>query len=360
MRAYILGDLQAHAWGQSVTQEGVNERLMDVVRQLRRTRKKAIKNKIKYIFILGDVFEERGKLDIVVLNMIHREIAACSAQGIEVIIVLGNHDKIDVGDFHSLEVFRNIASIVDKPRLVKADGAKVLVIPFMAEPKKIVKVLKRKGKKADLILMHTSVLNVKLDSGAKWTEGIPLKSIPKKPWTFIGHDHTHKKLRKRVYHVGSLLHVDAGDRGKEKVFAEIHVSRDKEGKKQTQVRWHKTKGPEFVEFKMQYQEKKWKKTLKSIRDRCEGNFVKLHYDGPLNMIGKIKRYLERKLHVRSADILPVVTASADESLKISTTKRLRTMLKEYAKKHVPEADRDSVVSICNAVIKEALTHESKA
>lgn len=353
MKAYILGDLQAHAWGESVTPEGVNARLMDVVHELRRIRKQALKNNVKHIFILGDVFEERGKLDVVVLNMIYREINRMIAKNIEVIIILGNHDKIDVGNFHSLEVFRNIATVIDEPQMLKQDDVKILAIPFMAEPKDVVKVLRKKGKKADLILMHTSVLNVKLDSGHKWTEGIPLKTIPKKPWTLIGHDHTHKQLRKRVYHVGSLLHVDAGDRGKEKVFAEYNS-------KKHRVRWHKTYGPEFVEFKMQYQEKKsWKKMLKKVKDRCEGNFVKLHYDGPLDLTGKIKRFLERKLYARTAEILPIVAASSDEPLKVSTTKRLRKMMKQWAQKHVPTDDREQVVALCNNIIKEALENEQR-
>jgi len=343
MKAFITTDLQLHAWQHaSIGPDGVNERVMDVIHSLRQLRELAKEKKIGYLFIKGDIFEERGKLDVVVLNSFYRELFAFRKAGIRVIMLVGNHDWVPVGDFHSLEVFQDLVTVVSKPTRFNFDGTRVLAIPFMPEPRKVVKYLRKFGKQADLILLHTSVLNVRLNSGAKWTEGIPLKAIPKKPWTLIGHDHTFKKLRKRVYHLGSLLHVDKGDTGKKKYFAEYN-----EGK----VIFHPSQGPEFKEFTLDI----WNgKLSKKIRKKMRGHFISITFAGDTNVIGEIKQYVLNKAKARSCDISiskHEVDASAP-SFKETASIRLNKALKRCMK-DLPESEQKPTFRLGLEVLAEA-------
>lgn len=349
MKAYILGDLQAHAWSEeSITPNGINARLMDLIRELRRIRKQAIENSVKYVFILGDVFEERGKLDTIVQNSIYREAYKYRKAGIRLILLVGNHDKVPVGDFHSLEVFQDLVTVVAKPAKFDFSGVRVLAIPFMAEPRKVVKVLDKFGKDADIILMHTSVLKVKINEGAKWTEGIPLSAIPKKPFTLIGHDHKRKKIRKRVWHVGSLLHVDKGDEGRTKYFAEY-----KDGK----LEWHPTHGPEFRTIPLsdelfdKVKEKKLKR--RKLQGVIEGHFIDVTYTGKLERIGEIKSKL-LKWGARSVTVSPVIKQTDEPTIQEKASVRLDKMLTRYVKQ-LPISDQESALSIGRDILKEAMS-----
>lgn len=341
MKAYIIGDLQAHAWKQFETDTSqVNSRLMDLINELKRIRQLAVKNKVTNVFILGDVFEERGKIDVVVLNMLYREFLKFKKQNIKVITLVGNHDKVPLGDFHSLEVFQDVCTVCDEPTVYKFRGAKVLAIPFQAESKDTVKALKKFGRDVDMILMHTAVRGAKLDSGKTWDEGIRLKHIPKKPYVFMGHDHSFKQLRKRVWYVGSLLHVDWGDAGKEKFFVEWN-SKNKPV-------FHHTEGPVFKQFKVP-ETTRLKKTLRSLKN-CSGNFVRIYYAGSFTDFSKIKRIVTRLLKARYVEVFPETHILTAEELHQTINYDLDPVLKKYVKK-LPKSIRKEAFILGKDILK---------
>lgn len=344
MRAFFLGDLQAHAWVQysQPRADGLNDRLLDVINELHRICRRAVTKQIDVVFILGDVFQERGKLDIMVLNSLYRAVERFGRHKIDVVMLLGNHDRAPVGDFHSLEVFKRIATVVDRPGQLHIHGAVVCAIPFCAEANTTVESLKQYGPGSDLIILHTAVRNVKLPSGELWGDGIALNDIPEKPWTFMGHYHKFTELRKRCFYVGSLLQNNWGERDR-KVFGQYLDGR---------VTWIPTRGPIFVEV-----------TAEDFHTRTDvkGNFVRVQWTGPLDETGAVRSYLMDTLGARAVDFaFPPSDFKAEMSERLSTDPRVTALLQSYVKM-APMTDRSSLLKIGQLLVAEAeRQHEDHA
>lgn len=353
MKAFIVGDLQASIWGQQVTPDGVNQRLMDLIEQLYRIRDLANERNIRWVFIVGDIFEERGKLDVVVLTLLIRCLYSFRKLDINVVLLVGNHDRIPAGEFHALEALkRSVFGVIDFPTMLMCDKVNVLALPYDPEPRNTAKKLSKLGKDAELVLMHVAVKGVKLPSGARWDEGIRLKHIPKKPVVLMGHDHHHKKLRKKVWYVGSLLQLDWGDVGVDKVFAEYNS-------KTKSVTWHPSGGPKFIS----YGPKKSKKIVeillkhsKKLHKKFKGNFVRFHFDGPSEVAGKLKRIVLLKCEARTVSLeqTPLATNAASTASK---GERLHQMMKKVVAA-ADESDRGSLLELGDSILSEA-THESR-
>jgi DNA repair exonuclease SbcCD nuclease subunit len=343
MRAFFLGDLQAHAWSQysNPRADGLNDRLLDVVNELRRIRRLAIKRQMNAVFILGDVFQERGKLDLTVLNSIYREVDQFRRRSIEVLMLVGNHDRAPVGAFHSLEVFKRIATVVDRPTQVMIGGMRVGAIPFFAEASKTVDYLQQYAN-SEILILHTAVRNIKLASGEMWGDGIALSDIPEKPWTFMGHYHKFTKLRDRCFYVGSLLQNNWGERDP-KVFAQFVDGR---------VTWVPTQGPIFVEV-----------TAEDFHTRTDlkGNFVRVHWTGPLDETGAVRSYLMDTVGARAVDFtFPTSDFKTEMIERLSTDPRVTALLQSYVQM-APITDRGSLLKIGQLLMTEAeRQHEDHA
>src|SRR6266446_395103 len=326
---------------------------MDLIEQLYRIRDLANARGIRWVFIVGDIFEERGKLDVVVLTLLIRCLWSFRKLGIDVVLLVGNHDRIPAGEFHSLEALRRVvAGVVDKPTMLMCDKINVLALPYDPEPRRTAKKLKTLGKDAELILLHVAVKGVRLPSGERWDEGIRLKQIPKKPVVLMGHDHHHKKLRKKVWYVGSLLQLDWGDVGVDKVFAEYNS-------KTKAIKWHKSTGPKFINIGM----KKSKKIIpilfrnsKKLRKKFKGNFIRLNYDGPGEFTGKLKRIILEKCEARSVELVQTPLA-ANTAATASKGERLHQMMKKVVAS-ADESDRGSLLELGGSILSEAM-HESR-
>lgn len=353
MKAFIVGDLQASIWGQQVTPDGVNQRLMDLIEQLYRIRDLANQRNVRWVFIVGDIFEERGKLDVVVLTLLLRCLWSFKKFDIQVVLLVGNHDRIPAGEFHALEILRrSVAHVIDKPTMLMCDKVNVLALPYDPEPRNTAKKLRQRGKDAELILMHVAVKGVRLPSGERWSEGIRLKHIPKKPTVLMGHDHHHKKLRKKVWYVGSLLQLDWGDVGIDKVFAEYNS-------KTKSVTWHPSSGPKFIN----YNAKKSKKIVEILLSRprklykkFKGNFVRFYFDGPSETAGKLKRIVLLKCEARTVGLeqTPLATNAAATASK---GERLHQMMKKVVDS-ADESDRGSLLELGSSILSEAM-YESR-
>jgi DNA repair exonuclease SbcCD nuclease subunit len=342
MKAVFIGDLQAHAWSQysRTLIDGMNDRLMDVVTELQRVLTFAFEHKVKVVFILGDVFQERGKLDTMVLNSVYRMIEQFRAAGMRVVLLLGNHDRTPVGEFHSLEVFRGIADVVDEPREMQIAGATVLAIPFLAEAKHTSGWLKSIGSRADLIIMHTAVKGVTLPSGEAWGDGVPLSDIPEEKWTFMGHFHKWTKLRERCYYVGSFLQLNWGEAKDEKVFGYF-----RDGK----ISWIPTQGPRFIDV-----------TVEDFNTRTDlkDNFVRVHYHGPVDEAGAVRSYLLDTVGARAVELVfpPHV---AMETIKNLDDPRVLDLVSSYVQ-GAPIADRSNLLDTGRAILQKAEALEDQS
>lgn len=275
MKMVLIGDLQSHNWKRypETDEHGVNLRLLDTIKELDRIRKMCTKNKVDALAVLGDIFEARNTLDVTVLNAVYRALYSYVDHGIPVILLVGNHDRTDVGSEHALEVFKPFCTVVERPATLTIGGEDVVAIPFHPRTAVLKKAIRTTvTPDTRLLLMHTAIRQFKMPDGSTWGEGIDLEDIPTHVVAVLGHYHRFTELRtNKVWYLGSMIQVDQGDASIDKYFG-VYDS----GKKR--LHFYPTQGPKFVAVDVE--------TLPSARrnadnaelverfyTQCCGNFV---------------------------------------------------------------------------------------
>jgi len=333
MRIFFVGDVQAHEWSTfgTIDVDGVNSRLKDVVVELRRIFKLAKKRKVQNVFILGDIFQDRDKLSVIVTLMLKKVLRQFRKRDIEVFLLKGNHDRTSIGNFSSIDLLSDVATIITEPQHVKLDSAVVLAIPFLPDDRDVLKSLDMCDND-DAIILHVGIRD------AGWNEGIHLKNIPKNIPTFIGHDHTHKRLRKHVWYVGSMLHVNWSDQGQEKVIAELNTKTHK-------VKWHKTKGPEFTTIFLE--------TIDTHIGDLTNKFVRVLWSGSFGEISKVRDKV-RKAGAIGVEVTPsVIAAITSQQDTEKKTMKLTKLLKKQIKQ-LPKKDRQETMILGQEILNEAI------
>lgn len=275
MKLVMLGDLQSHNWKRypETDKDGNNLRLMDTVNELGRIRKLSTKNKVDAVAVLGDIFEARNTLDVTVLNAVYRAFYDFVDHGMKLILLVGNHDRTDVGREHALEVFKPFCEVIERPTTLKIAGAELVAIPFhprTAALRRAIQMCVTRDTK--LLLMHTAIKQLQMPDGKTWGEGIALDDIPRHVLAMLGHFHRFTELRpNRVWYLGSLTQIDQGDASIDKYFAVYDSAKSK-------MAFYPTQGPRFVSIDVDTLPSDRKgvdnsELVEKLYYQCAGNFV---------------------------------------------------------------------------------------
>lgn len=341
MKLVFIGDLQTHAWTAygSVTPEGLNERLLDTIRELERILHACILEGVKHVFILGDVFQERGKLDIVVLNSLYRTINRFRESSIDVYLLLGNHDRYPVGDYHSLEVFRPICKVIDQPATLKVGEISIYAIPYIPDQEKLRQLVADTPTKTDILIGHFAVKELKLPHGKIWGEGVSLAALPDRAFTFLGHYHRFTKLqgKKRAYYIGSLLQIDWGDFNIRKYY----VVYDHETKS---IQKRESFGPRFLHIRH-----RGDSVDRNIRALVKGNFVFVELISEISDVGRIKKQYEDL----GARYVEIELRSLDKEVVIETKRSIDNLLEDYVRKSNISLSKGSLIELGKGWLREA-------
>lgn len=252
MKLMFVSDLQIHQYKRypETDDNGVNLRLLDVVNELGRLRRLCTKNGVRAFFVLGDVFEARNAIEVPVMNALWKAMYDFADHGIRPVLLVGNHDRTDVGAEHALEVFKPFCTVVDAPTTLRMQGMEILAIPFHPNPKAVARAIARGvTTTTSMLLLHTGIRTLTLPNGKVWGEGITLDSIPTHVTCLIGHYHKWTELRSgKVYYLGSMLQVDKSDASFSKYFAVY----DSEKEERQQLRFYETQGPKFIAVDIEF------------------------------------------------------------------------------------------------------------
>ena len=173
-------------------------------------RRKIKKYRVKKLFILGDLTEEKDRHCAELVNRIVEEIVDLSKRVAEVIILSGNHDGLstDCPFFMFLHLMPNITWISSPTVINSKDLGKLLFLPHTRNYKRDWK--KFNFKEFDWIFTHASFAGITTESGFKMNEGIPVSVFPKTAKVISGDIHKPQKIGPVTY-VGSPYTVDFGD-----------------------------------------------------------------------------------------------------------------------------------------------------
>ena len=227
-KALIFSDLHVHNYKQ-FNEDG--RRLKNGIAFLDYIFKLADANKIKYILFPGDLFNNMQIMATKAVNAV----AVCFKRNfdlhpdITMISISGNHDFAEVNLLDkpaesALEYLQNVFPqfcLFDEVRgFMVGDHYTISGIPYFEHPEHFRLALKEKGSqmvsgKNNILLMHQTV-----GSGLPIEDDITPKDPLFDPFTLIlnGHIHNCEQLTDRFINVGSPMHRDAGDIGKQKGF----------------------------------------------------------------------------------------------------------------------------------------------
>lgn len=205
----IVGDLHFDAparyqvGGENVYLEDVTKSLIFVL--------ESVAKDGEVVVFLGDIFEKKDRVQNKVKNRLLRVLRHfMKEKGLEYVFVVGNHDLSGDGEM-TLEILRGYGRVVKRSKVIELDGYRVQVVPWDVGG---VKCLIRDD--VDLVLGHFRVdgarMGVVLDKGEGCYVVEEFKTL-----AFDGHYHVFQILGDKVVCVGSLVQVDWGDVGVEKV-----------------------------------------------------------------------------------------------------------------------------------------------
>lgn len=256
----ISSDQHCHDWSQfsTVDNDGVNSRLRIILDELERQAATLLKAGGDTMFLGGDLFHVRGKIDPEVLNPTIECFKRICSSGVRVQAIAGNHDlkgqhANKLGNaMQALDEIDGFTAVTE-PTLVPHTG--VFLIPWIEDLDELRAVaLKHADPKLDLII------HAPLNGVIKGLPDLGLDPAEVAAWgykrVFIGHYHNHQEPEPGVFSIGATTHQTWSDPGTLAGFLMVDDS---------SVTFHESNAPKFVNID----------AISEIDDRVTGNYVRL-------------------------------------------------------------------------------------
>lgn len=171
----------------------------------------------KTVGFLGDWYHLRYAVPVVVQNAVIAWLEAARAQGIEIILLPGNHDQVDEVGRNALEVFTGWPNVkVYSEPTVDEWGAWV---PYR-KPEFIPEILEQVRAPGRVLFAHLPVRGAMMNNLKEDEHGIPLGKFKGFRQVILGHYHKQQTfLGGMAHYVGSPYQTRADEWGQEKGFA---------------------------------------------------------------------------------------------------------------------------------------------
>jgi DNA repair exonuclease SbcCD nuclease subunit len=190
---------------------GAKNKLDDCIWALGTIREYAKEHGIETVIVLGDLFHDRVNLNIKVISKVADFLDDTKFKyGQEWAVFPGNHDMFMRHSWgvNSLRPIRRLITLIDDVALIKIDGHKFRIIPFIQREEIYMKVLEHINERAsedEILLTHVGITGAKYNTCflmQHW--GMVNFDDTKFKRVFAGHFHCNQKVDK-VYIPGSPL-----------------------------------------------------------------------------------------------------------------------------------------------------------
>jgi DNA repair exonuclease SbcCD ATPase subunit len=189
----------------------------------------AERQRMDAIIVAGDMKRVYSPVDVRVTNWWSDAIKRAVAKDIQVLIDLGNHDR--VGQYTDavnwFPVMRNAGAICvdDGPQVLKVGDGKVAMLPFCSSKSRLrewSQVLQ--GAKADVLIFHEDLKGCRYNQTGQASEAKvePEDLFPSSyRYCIGGHIHLRQKIGKNIYYTGSPFCQDWGESNQRKSYTVI-------------------------------------------------------------------------------------------------------------------------------------------
>jgi DNA repair exonuclease SbcCD nuclease subunit len=273
----FFSDLHCHNHSQfsTILANGRNSRLQDCLNIILQAQQVAADlhcdgHKVS-VFMLGDLFHSRTKLDIDVYSGAWGYVNSL-AYLFPMYLLKGNHDCYSkCGDVHSLEAFAEVCDVIDEPRRIVAGDCTLNAFPYTDDVAKLVQDIQA-AEPADMLLLHQALREGAVGPyGATGHGELSVKDLPLDRYKYVFAGDYHKRqwvVPNKVHYIGSPLQLTFGEAGEFKAFTLVDTET-------WQVEDIPTQAPRFFVFNS-VQEYETAKAAGTVRPAID--FIRVLYD----------------------------------------------------------------------------------
>src|SRR5512136_971274 len=219
------------------TEEGLNQREMDVYDAFSRCVDYAIKTKPDLVLHAGDLFDSVRPTNRAITITL-QQILRLSKENIPFIVISGNHETPKLREtgniFTIFEHLNHVYPIHDNryetiSLRIKNETVMIHAIPQCQNPKEFdgnfKKIALDKNANYNLLITHGAVAGIKEFKMNEFNElFIPMKNIQQNfDYIALGHYHMYTKLQENAFYAGSTERLSFTDAGNQKGYLEINL-----------------------------------------------------------------------------------------------------------------------------------------
>lgn len=196
-----------------------NSRLQDAIDIIDQLTAFCIEESVDVVLFLGDAFHIRTSIDIDVYSSTFEAFRKLSKACKKLIILKGNHDQhLRIGNVHSLEPFREIAKVIDKPESFYYEELIIAAHPYTPDANAFKQwVATLEG--GDLFLFHEGIKDAVVGPyDCPIDAELELSDIPHEIYKYCcgGDFHATQWLNDNTLYIGSPYQQNMGERNSAK------------------------------------------------------------------------------------------------------------------------------------------------
>ncbi len=335
-----------------VTEEGINQRELDVYNVFEQFIDYAVKTKPDLIIHAGDLFDSvRPNNRAITFSM--KQLIRLSKTGIPFVVIAGNHEHPKLRETgHIFSIFDHVENIYPvynekyEKLSLNINNEKTIIhaLPQSNNKKEFNEELKKikPASNADynILVAHGSVTGIKVFSMNEFNElFIPIDMLSKDfDYIALGHYHKYTQLTSKASYQGSTENVTLADAGDKKGFIELELSNKKLKPSFIQLKTRPmidTKPIKCSNLKLDEIMKKIRETVETIQPQGKTFRITLQ-NIPLQIYRSIDLHEIRKLSSEAIhyEIKADVIKEEDETKNLGTSKinALVNEFKQFLKK----------------------------
>jgi DNA repair exonuclease SbcCD nuclease subunit len=178
---------------------------------------------------LGDLFDNRTNLPIIVINKVERILREIS-NILPIHIMVGNHDLWNKGsnDLNSVRLYGYMDNITvyESTTILEVGGQKLVLMPWIENRLNMIKSIK--DNKGDYLLCHSDLNGCKMHLNSvshRNSDMIDVDEFKSYKKVFSGHIHLVQQNKNHLF-IGSLYQMDRNDYGDQKGITILDLSND--------------------------------------------------------------------------------------------------------------------------------------
>ncbi len=223
MKFLLASDIHIHPHKNSL------QRLQHCLDALEWIFQTAIQRKIKNVLFLGDLFQDRQKIQILPYHKTYACFQKYAAQGLHVYLLVGNHDmwyadRCDITSVFPFNAIENV-QIISQPSTINIEGTNFDFLPYTKNPLESISCFEKPSK---VLLGHIAIDGALLNQHYHRISEIsveyegdmtPVSSDQFSRWekVFLGHFHG-EQITDNIEYVGSPLQLNFAE-----AFQEKHI-----------------------------------------------------------------------------------------------------------------------------------------